>query len=123
MPLLSPEGAGLQSGSRDRVQGMDSPREREDLPVHLLLVEFVQVEQVWVLRVPSLRHAAGERGGSWARRALAAAAMPASASIPETPAKCGASFPASTPVPQPTSTAARRRAGRLPRIQPWKCSL
>jgi hypothetical protein len=42
---------------------------------------------------------------------------------PVTRAKCGASFPASAPVPQPTSTAARRRAGRLRRIQPWKCSL
>ena len=49
--------------------------------------------------------------------------MPASASIPVTRAKCGASFPASTPVPQPTSMAARRWGGRFRRIQPWKCSL
>jgi hypothetical protein len=61
--------------------------------------------------------------GSAATRSPAAAVIPPSASIPVTCAKCRASFWTSTPVPQPTSNAPPRRAGRLRRTQPWKCSL
>ena len=53
--------AGLQVGRRGGVEGPDGLREREDLPVHQVLVELVQVEQVRVLRAAGLQQVGGAR--------------------------------------------------------------